>query len=93
MQAVADRSTCTPSNHTFSTSGISPGFSAEASDRVSTPEREHRKALEYGEDDEPGGVELEAKEVALELPNIPMPRSSDGNVSGFPSQVDEILSR
>ena len=50
-------------------------------DGISTPERRHREAMEYAEEEE---EEQPAEQVLLEataaIPNIPVPRSSDGNV-------------
>ncbi|KAI0788784.1 Leo1-like protein-domain-containing protein [Abortiporus biennis] len=52
--------------------------SSEHYDGISSPERKHREALEYAEEDEPEEPQPKALEVNLPLPNIPMPRSSDG---------------
>ncbi|RDX48255.1 hypothetical protein OH76DRAFT_1484159 [Lentinus brumalis] len=49
-------------------------------DRLSTPERRHREHLEYAEDDEPEQNIAEHKlEAEVAIPNIPVPKSSDGN--------------
>lgn len=59
-------------------------------DGISSPERKHREALEYAEDDEPEQVvEEEVLEASAQIPNIPVPRTSDGNVSTHP--LTEIL--
>lgn len=51
-------------------------------DGISSPERKRREALEYEEDDEPDPiVEEEVLEASAQIPNIPVPRSTDGNVS------------
>ncbi|KAL0953515.1 hypothetical protein HGRIS_004739 [Hohenbuehelia grisea] len=52
--------------------------SAPDSERLATPEREHRRALEYEEDDIPGELAVEVKEANVAFPNIPVPKSSDG---------------
>ncbi|KAG9223731.1 hypothetical protein CCMSSC00406_0004928 [Pleurotus cornucopiae] len=57
----------------------SPSTSAQESDRLPTPEREHRRALEYDEDDEiPAELAVEVKEANVAFPNIPVPKSSEG---------------
>ncbi|TFK74927.1 hypothetical protein BDN72DRAFT_758543 [Pluteus cervinus] len=57
----------------------SPVASAPESDRLPSPERERRQALEYEEDDAPPEMAVETKEAEVSFPNIPVPRSSDGN--------------
>nr|GAT42952.1 predicted protein [Mycena chlorophos] len=47
-------------------------------DNLPTPERERRRAQEYGEDDDPQGMSLEVREAHVEFPNIPIPKSSNG---------------
>lgn len=37
--------------------------------------------MEYAEEDEPDQVVEEVLEASAQIPNIPVPRSSDGNVS------------
>lgn len=65
---------------TFDRSAITP-VSSEHVDGISSPERKHREAMEYAEDDEPEQiVEEEVLEASAQIPNIPVPRSSDGNV-------------
>lgn len=65
-------------------SAITPA-SSEHVDGISSPERKHREALEYAEDDEPEQVvEEEVLEASAQIPNIPVPRTSDGNVSTRP---------
>ena len=45
--------------------------------------------MEYAEDDEPEQTMEEAKlEAHANIPNIPVPRSSDGNVSPLPGSSD-----
>ncbi|EKM50442.1 uncharacterized protein PHACADRAFT_263737 [Phanerochaete carnosa HHB-10118-sp] len=55
--------------------------SSEHADGISSPDRRHREALEYAEEDEPDQdiVEEEVLEASAQIPNIPVPRSSDGN--------------
>ncbi|PSS31027.1 hypothetical protein PHLCEN_2v2440 [Hermanssonia centrifuga] len=54
--------------------------SSEHADGISSPERRHREAMEYPEDDEPEtNSEVVQLEATAEIPNIPVPRSSDGN--------------
>lgn len=59
----------------------SPTGSAPESERLASPEREHRQALEY-EEDYGAAPEVvgEVKEAEVSFPNLPLPRSSDGNV-------------
>ena len=61
----------------------SPEPSGQDSDRLPSPERERRQALEYEEDDVPGQVAMIVQEANVAFPNIPVPRSSDGEVSQF----------
>ena len=50
-------------------------------DGISSPERRHREALEYAEEDEAEQTMEESKlEAHANIPNIPVPRSSDGKV-------------
>ncbi|KIM68017.1 hypothetical protein SCLCIDRAFT_20481 [Scleroderma citrinum Foug A] len=55
-----------------------PAESGYDSDSLSQTERERRQALEYAEPDEPGSVVPQVQEVDVHIPNIPFPRSSDG---------------
>ncbi|KAJ8515711.1 hypothetical protein ONZ45_g6884 [Pleurotus djamor] len=51
----------------------------QESDRLPTPEQEHRRALEYDEDDEiPPDLAVEVREANVAFPNIPVPKASDG---------------
>ncbi|KZT01324.1 Leo1-domain-containing protein [Laetiporus sulphureus 93-53] len=54
---------------------------AEHLDGLSSPERRHREAMEYAEEDEEGGEPIveQVLEANAAIPNIPVPRSSDGN--------------
>ena len=58
-----------------------PAESGYDSDSLSQTERERRQALEYAEPDEPGSVVPQVQEVDVHIPNIPFPRSSDGQVT------------
>ncbi|KAI0820363.1 Leo1-like protein-domain-containing protein [Trametes gibbosa] len=48
-------------------------------DRLSSPERHRREHLEYAEEDEPDHVLEQRLEADVAIPNIPVPRSSDGS--------------
>jgi hypothetical protein len=63
----------------FSRSPASP-VSGHESDQLSAPERERRQALEYEEEEVPPDINL-LTEAHVAFPNIPVPRSSDGDVS------------
>ena len=52
----------------------------EGSEALSASELRHRKELEYEEDEGQEEAVVELKHAVLELPNLPMPRSSDGVV-------------
>jgi hypothetical protein len=43
-------------------------------------ERERRQALEYEEDEIPPDTGEVVKEADVSFPNLPLPKSSDGNV-------------
>ncbi|KAF9054427.1 Leo1-like protein-domain-containing protein [Panaeolus papilionaceus] len=61
-------------------SPASPTASGPESDRLASPERERRHALEYEEDDEaPPEIAVEVKEAEVKFPNLPVPKSSDNN--------------
>ncbi|KAI9066955.1 Leo1-domain-containing protein [Trametes sanguinea] len=52
---------------------------AEHDDGLSSPERRHRAEMEYAEEDEPEQQVLEQRlEADVAIPNIPVPKSSDG---------------
>lgn len=67
----------------------SPTASGPDSERLPSPERERRQALEYEEEDAPPEISVEVKEAHVAFPNLPVPKSSDGNV-GFPSYFKPI---
>ena len=70
------------------TSTASPSASASAqrdgSEALSAAELRHRKELEYEEAEDREDSVMELKHASLEIPSIPLPRSSDGNVSDAP---------
>ena len=49
-------------------------------ERLASPERERRQALEYEEEEVPPELAVEVKEAEVAFPNIPLPKSSDDNV-------------
>ncbi|KAF5335973.1 hypothetical protein D9611_006383 [Ephemerocybe angulata] len=58
----------------------SPTGSAPESERLASPEREHRHPLEYEEEDTAiPEVPEELREANVTFPNLPVPRSSDGD--------------
>ncbi|KAF9531750.1 Leo1-like protein-domain-containing protein [Crepidotus variabilis] len=57
----------------------SPTTSGPDSERLTSPERERRRALEYEEDDAPPEIAVEVKEAEVKFPNLPVPKSSDGD--------------
>ncbi|GLB41721.1 putative leo1-like protein [Lyophyllum shimeji] len=56
----------------------SPSASAHDSERLPSPERERRQALEYEEEEIPPEIAVEVKEAEVSFPNLPVPRGSDG---------------
>lgn len=58
---------------------ITPAESGFESDDLSQTEKEHRQALEYLEPEEPGIVLEQVREADVRIPNIPVPKSSDGD--------------
>ncbi|KAI0350669.1 hypothetical protein OH77DRAFT_1506878 [Trametes cingulata] len=52
---------------------------ADHDDGLSSPERRHREQMEYAEEDEPEPVVEQRLEADVAIPNIPVPRSSDGS--------------
>jgi len=73
----------------------SPTTSGPDSERLPSPERERRQALEYEEEDAPPEISVEVKEAHVAFPNLPVPKSSDGNVSpsGHLNSVQLIFNR
>ena len=67
---------CLPS----SAPAVTPAESGFESDDLSQTEKEHRRAMEYLEPEEPGVVVEQVREASVPIPNIPVPRSSDGQV-------------
>ena len=66
--------------HYPSAPAVTPAESGFESDDLSQTEKEHRRALEYLEPEEPGVVVEQVREADVLIPNIPVPRSSDGDV-------------
>lgn len=64
----------------ISRTSASPTASGPDSERLPSPERERRQALEYEEDEVPPEISVEVKEAHVSFPNLPVPKSSDGNV-------------
>lgn len=58
-------------------------MSGHDSERLPSPERERRRALEYEEEEIPAEMAVEVKEAQVAFPNIPLPRSSDGEASVY----------
>ena len=52
----------------------------DGGEQLSEAELEHRKQMEYNEDDENEPEEIHLREAAVSIPNIPKPHSSDGDV-------------
>ncbi|KAJ8595631.1 Leo1-domain-containing protein [Rhizopogon salebrosus TDB-379] len=57
---------------------VTPAESGFESDDLSQTEKEHRRAMEYLEPEEPGVVVEQVREANVPIPNIPVPTSSDG---------------
>lgn len=53
----------------------------EGSEALSASELKHRKDMEYEEDDGQEENVVELKHAMLSIPNLPMPRGSDGKVA------------
>ncbi|KAI0077714.1 Leo1-domain-containing protein [Panus rudis PR-1116 ss-1] len=60
-------------------SARTPASSENGEDALSESERRHREAMEYAEEDEPEPMVEQVLEASAAIPNIPVPRSSDGN--------------
>ncbi|TDL23684.1 Leo1-domain-containing protein [Rickenella mellea] len=58
---------------------VSPAPSAPVSEALSAAEQQHRKDLEYEEDEGGDEAVVELKHAVLSIPNVPTPQSSDGN--------------
>jgi RNA polymerase-associated protein LEO1 len=58
----------------------SPASAPPPDDGLSSPDRKRRQALEYEEDEEPNPLIEHRLEASVSIPNIPLPRSSDGHV-------------
>lgn len=65
----------------YSSLAATPAGSGYDSDDLSQTEKDHRRALEYMEDDEPAPVVVAPiQEARVSIPNVPIPRTSDGDV-------------
>ncbi|KAF5373250.1 hypothetical protein D9615_007458 [Tricholomella constricta] len=60
-------------------SASSPSASVPDSERLPSPERERRQALEYEEEEIPPEIAVEVKEAEVSFPNLPVPKGSDGS--------------
>lgn len=62
---------------------VSPGDTTDGSERIESPdpEAERRRALEYEEDEVPPEMAIEEREANVAFPNLPIPSSSDQDVS------------
>ncbi|KAH9967287.1 Leo1-like protein-domain-containing protein [Russula dissimulans] len=56
----------------------SPASAPPQDDGLSSPDRKRRQALEYEEEDEPNPLIEHRLEASVSIPNIPLPKSSDG---------------
>ncbi len=87
MTAIASRSRMRPpfpvcetlTDHIHCSVASPSGTASE--EGLSAAELKHRRDLEYEEDENPEEAVIELKHAALSIPNIPIPKSSDGNVS------------
>lgn len=68
----------------YSSLAPTPAESGYDSDDLSQSEKERRRTLEYPENDEPAAVVPGDQEANVSIPNIPIPRTSDGDVKCFP---------
>lgn len=66
--------------HAYRSLAATPAESGYDSDELSQTEKERRRALEYAENDEAAPVVPEIQEANVSIPNIPIPRTSDGDV-------------
>lgn len=66
--------------HVCRSLAATPAESGYDSDELSQTEKDRRRALEYTETDEPVPVVPEIQEVNVSIPNIAIPRTSDGDV-------------
>jgi hypothetical protein len=58
----------------------SPSSAPPPDDGLSSPDRKRRQALEYEEDEEPNPLIEHRLEASVSIPNVPLPKSSDGQV-------------
>ncbi|OBZ74215.1 RNA polymerase-associated protein LEO1 [Grifola frondosa] len=70
--------------HEDATTPASSEHVGHMDDGLSSPERRHREAMEYAEEDEPEHiVEEQVLEASAAIPNIPVPSASDGDISYY----------
>lgn len=79
---------CVSFAHSDNVASVEPD--RDGSEALSTAELQHRRNLEYEEDDGQEEAVVELKHAVLSIPNIPTPRSSDGNVSRSSIAADHI---
>ncbi|KDQ19190.1 hypothetical protein BOTBODRAFT_154157 [Botryobasidium botryosum FD-172 SS1] len=60
-------------------SSPTPSLPASEVDGISSPERRRRKALEYEEEEEPPEAQEQVIEATVPIPNLPVPKTADGN--------------
>ena len=63
----------------------------EGSEALSASELKHRKDMEYEEDDGQEENVVELKHAMLSIPNLPIPRGSDGKVASSLLSIDDGL--
>jgi hypothetical protein len=69
--------------HSILLSDIKPTLEtpdSEPAEQITAEEAEHRRAMEYAEDDENEPEEIHVREAAVSIPRIPRVKSSDGKV-------------
>ncbi|KAG9312926.1 Leo1-like protein-domain-containing protein [Chiua virens] len=76
QEAEVDESKQVKSETSLAATPVESGYD---SDELSQREKDHRNALEYHENEEPPAVVRQLQEANVSIPNIPMPRTSDGD--------------
>lgn len=76
--------------HVISSESPIASADREGSEALSASEARHRKELEYEEDEGQEEAVVELKHAVLELPNLPMPQSSEGIVCSFSANTSEM---
>lgn len=64
-------------------SSPTPSLPGSDPDGLTAIERRKRKAMEYEEDDAAEADTVQLQEQVMHVPNLPLPKPSDGNVSGW----------